>query len=198
MKETLRSELLHSVANALATRVFPVPNGRMEAREIQSSHQEAFGITWRTVEQQTARRSEIKFSIHVPVHQREQDHLLHDSNVLLQPSDAGEILCRAWHPSPFFTSSKRATFHFCRVWMQKISVTVVDVSAQIPFIPASWDDLTVGIVTRIFTRMLFSVMRTYYSISTLFLTLSSANRRKVIGIDCRIDMTVFVCFALWR
>ncbi|KAL0128840.1 hypothetical protein PUN28_003903 [Cardiocondyla obscurior] len=26
MKETLRSELLHSVANALATRVFPVPN----------------------------------------------------------------------------------------------------------------------------------------------------------------------------
>jgi hypothetical protein len=34
MKETLRSELLHSVANALATRVFPVPNEEYEARKI--------------------------------------------------------------------------------------------------------------------------------------------------------------------
>jgi len=33
MKETLRSELLHSVANALATRVFPVPR-RIRAKEI--------------------------------------------------------------------------------------------------------------------------------------------------------------------
>lgn len=51
MKETLRSELLHSVANAPATRVFPVPNEEMEAGEIQGSYRAAFDITWRTVEQ---------------------------------------------------------------------------------------------------------------------------------------------------
>lgn len=33
MKETLRSELLHSVARALATRVFPVPNKKKLKRE---------------------------------------------------------------------------------------------------------------------------------------------------------------------
>lgn len=80
----------------------------------------------------------------------------------------------------------------------KMSVTIADVSMQVlRFIRASWGDLTIGIVTGIFeTRVLFGVMRIYCSISTLFLTLSSADRRKIAGIDCRIDMTAFACFAI--
>lgn len=46
-----------------------------------------------------------------------------------------------------------------------MSITIADVSVQSPrFIRASWDDFTIGIVTGIFTRILFEVIRTYCSI----------------------------------
>ena len=85
-----------------------------------------------------------------------------------------------------------------RIIDTKMSITIADVSVQSPrFIRASWGDLTIGIVTGIFTRILFEVIRTYCSIfPTLFLTLSSTDRRKIARIDRRIDTTAFACFAI--